>query len=106
MTVAPLPEVEGRDGPEEQQHGARNEDHGSGLEQPRGAGGLHGHRGVRLRAGGAERGSRLRPARSGPRAAPAGLGRVWPSTTQSENARTSHVLPYFGLKCFELISNA
>lgn len=51
VIVAPLPEVEGPDGPEEQQHGPRNEDHRADLEQPRGAGGLHSHRGVRLRAG-------------------------------------------------------
>lgn len=54
VIVAPLPEVEGPDGPEEQQHRPRNEDHSSDLEQPRGAGGLHGHRGVGLRAGGGE----------------------------------------------------
>lgn len=54
VIVAPLPEVEGPDGPEEQQHRPRNEDHSSDLEQPRGAGGLHGHRGVCLRAGGGE----------------------------------------------------
>lgn len=54
VIVAPLPEVEGPDGPEEQQHRPRNEDHSSDLEQPRGAGGLHGHRGVCLRAGAGE----------------------------------------------------
>lgn len=61
MIVAPLPEVEGPDGPQEQQHRPRNEDHGSDFEQPRGAGGLHGHGGVRLRAAGR---GRVKSARS------------------------------------------
>lgn len=51
MIVTPLPEVEGPDGTEEQQHRPRNEDHGSDLKQSSGAGGLHGHGGIRLRAG-------------------------------------------------------
>jgi hypothetical protein len=50
VIVIPLPEVEGPDGPEEQQYRARNEDHSSYLEQPCWApGGLHGDGGVRLR---------------------------------------------------------
>ena len=80
VIVAPLPEVEGPDGPEEQQRRPRNEDHGSDLEQPRGAGGLHGHRGVRLRAGsrGTVMSARSDPARRGWRTARPGLLRAPP----------------------------
>lgn len=78
VIVTPLPEVKGPDGPEEQQHRPRNEDHSSDLEQPRGAGGLHGHRGVRLRAGTEGHGSHLRrPPRRCPRSAPRGWGVGW-----------------------------
>lgn len=52
MIVSPLPEVEGSDGPEEQQQRTRNEDHSSDLEQTRRAGGLQGHGGICLQGGG------------------------------------------------------
>lgn len=79
VIVVPFPEVEGPDGPEEQQHRPRDEDHGPDLEQARRAGGLPGHGGVRLRAGPGE--GRVRSAPLAPRrplAAPPGTsGRGW-----------------------------